>query len=441
MFGWVDFSEDERRRAAEVLELAKSPGAVDELGLGVLRDGLANRLFPGTSTLHTHTKYYFLVAYLMMDLEHRYAGYPIEEVRKAYADSEKDMTRKLIAECESKGLPVLGITGSNFMETDDWVKQTPAMMNWAAMQAYGIMTSSGMKRDGYLRLVSKLQRGSDHSDADMDDGLAATTSGLWNVPLKAYEEYKKCSDKGRISLELTGEEAAQLKNAICTRWPNSLYAALLDAPKDLLFIDSNADDKNAGKSFVKLANLLSEHAELLASFGDRGLCTGAAANLSALVALLHIRFNHLLARTAGQDTKEADELWAEATDRSGGLYWERAKQCEPEGFFRSSGSRYSVADDAVLRNRRTREFLIHSKKCIENDQLQELDDLIKQRELEVKGSARSKLANPAAHTVSNSGVQDWWYGGLEFTYRLKDALTFAKEIVAKELPRSQEGER
>ena len=153
MFGWVDFSEDERMRAAEVLKLAKSPEAVDELGLGVLRDGLANRLFPGTSTLHTHTKYYFLVAYLMMDLEHRYAGHPIEEIRKAYADSEKDMTRKLIAERESKGLPVLGITGSNFMDTDDWVKQTPAMMNWAAIQAYGIMTNPDMRRDGYFKLV------------------------------------------------------------------------------------------------------------------------------------------------------------------------------------------------------------------------------------------------------------------------------------------------
>lgn len=33
MFGWVDFSEEERQRAFEIMELARIPGAIDELGL------------------------------------------------------------------------------------------------------------------------------------------------------------------------------------------------------------------------------------------------------------------------------------------------------------------------------------------------------------------------------------------------------------------------
>lgn len=440
MFGWVDFSEDERMRAAEVLKLAKSPEAVDELGLGVLRDGLANRLFPGTSTLHTHTKYYFLVAYLMMDLEHRYAGHPIEEIRKAYADSEKDMTRKLIAERESKGLPVLGITGSNFMDTDDWVKQTPAMMNWAAIQAYGIMTNPDMRRDGYFKLVSGLERECAPHGSDTDECSAPTSSGLWNVPLKSYEEYERCSGEGRISLELTDEEANQLKDSICFRWPKSLYAALLSSPDDLLRIDAQTDGGNSGKSFVRLANLLEEDDKLLPSLGDRE-CVEEAANLSALVALLHIRFNYLLAQAAGQDTKKADERWAEATEKSGGLYWERAKRCKPEMFFELPGSGYSVVDSSAPRNRQMKKFLNKAKKHIKNEELHELDDLIKQRELQVKGHARSKIANPAAYTGLKNGAQNWWYGGLEFTYRLRDALTFAKEIAAKDLSQLQEGER
>mgnify|MGYP000550284495 FL=1 len=64
MFGWVDFSEEERQRAFEIMELARIPGAIDELGLGILRDGFSNKLFPGTSTLHTHARYYFLTTYL-----------------------------------------------------------------------------------------------------------------------------------------------------------------------------------------------------------------------------------------------------------------------------------------------------------------------------------------------------------------------------------------
>lgn len=34
MFGWVDFSEEERQRAFEIMELARIPGAIDELGAG-----------------------------------------------------------------------------------------------------------------------------------------------------------------------------------------------------------------------------------------------------------------------------------------------------------------------------------------------------------------------------------------------------------------------
>ena len=34
MFGWVDFSDSERKRASEILELVKLPGAIDEFGDG-----------------------------------------------------------------------------------------------------------------------------------------------------------------------------------------------------------------------------------------------------------------------------------------------------------------------------------------------------------------------------------------------------------------------
>ena len=59
--GWVDFSKEERDKALGFLQALQEQGAVDELGIGTIRDQIADALFPGTSTLITRAKYYLLV--------------------------------------------------------------------------------------------------------------------------------------------------------------------------------------------------------------------------------------------------------------------------------------------------------------------------------------------------------------------------------------------
>jgi hypothetical protein len=43
---WLDFSDAERRRALQVVELLGRPETRDELGLAAIRDAFANALFP-----------------------------------------------------------------------------------------------------------------------------------------------------------------------------------------------------------------------------------------------------------------------------------------------------------------------------------------------------------------------------------------------------------
>lgn len=40
--GWIDFSDSDRKKTMDVLRLFQEQGAVDELGIGVIRDGFAN---------------------------------------------------------------------------------------------------------------------------------------------------------------------------------------------------------------------------------------------------------------------------------------------------------------------------------------------------------------------------------------------------------------
>lgn len=40
--GWIDFSKDERNKVLNVIHLLDEPGAVDELGIGAVRDAFAD---------------------------------------------------------------------------------------------------------------------------------------------------------------------------------------------------------------------------------------------------------------------------------------------------------------------------------------------------------------------------------------------------------------
>ena len=43
--GWIDFSKDERNKVLNVIHLLDEPGAVDELGIGAVRDAFADLFF------------------------------------------------------------------------------------------------------------------------------------------------------------------------------------------------------------------------------------------------------------------------------------------------------------------------------------------------------------------------------------------------------------
>ena len=59
--GWIDFSQEDRKKVLDVINLLQEPGAVDEIGIGLIRDAFANLFFPGTSTVQTIAKYFLIV--------------------------------------------------------------------------------------------------------------------------------------------------------------------------------------------------------------------------------------------------------------------------------------------------------------------------------------------------------------------------------------------
>ena len=68
-FVWLDYSERERRKMLDVVDLFREHDTRDELGIGSVRDTFADLFFPGTSTIMTRARYFLLVPWTYQRLE------------------------------------------------------------------------------------------------------------------------------------------------------------------------------------------------------------------------------------------------------------------------------------------------------------------------------------------------------------------------------------
>ena len=66
---WLDSSEHERRSVLELVSALNEPGTLDELGIGTLRDTIADTLFPGTSTIQTRARYFLFIPWILQMVE------------------------------------------------------------------------------------------------------------------------------------------------------------------------------------------------------------------------------------------------------------------------------------------------------------------------------------------------------------------------------------
>ena len=62
--GYVHINKEEQTKVLQVLKLTSESVALDELGIGRIRDAFADLMFPGVSTLQKHIKYFSLMPQL-----------------------------------------------------------------------------------------------------------------------------------------------------------------------------------------------------------------------------------------------------------------------------------------------------------------------------------------------------------------------------------------
>lgn len=127
---WLDLTSGDRDKMRRVLNLFDEKDTLDEMGIGSLRDALANELFPGTSTLQTRLRYILFIPWLYRDLERRRVG--SVEIK----DRARSAEIKLIGVLRNND-DDMGVIGKYSGEA---LTQLPSNVFWNALRRWGIFT-------------------------------------------------------------------------------------------------------------------------------------------------------------------------------------------------------------------------------------------------------------------------------------------------------------
>jgi Family of unknown function (DUF6361) len=133
---WIDFDQNDRDRARQIMDLFGEEDSRDELGLGSIRDGLADLMFPGTSTIQTRLRYMLFVPWIYREVMRH--GTTADQMAQLARDREIALIEALVRE-ESKD-----VIGS---EARAGLKRLPSDIYWAGLGRLGIRRFQGSRRD------------------------------------------------------------------------------------------------------------------------------------------------------------------------------------------------------------------------------------------------------------------------------------------------------
>ena len=155
-FGWIDFSPKDRQRVGTILELMKPSGQVDELGIGTIRDGLADRLFPGISTIQTRAKYFFIIPYILQDFLRLSASERSRKTPSKYLDDREheimwDLAELYTSRGEENTSRVIGIT----KKRGERIVRRPSEIYWNGLNKFKCIDSKGISANSFLNNANK----------------------------------------------------------------------------------------------------------------------------------------------------------------------------------------------------------------------------------------------------------------------------------------------
>lgn len=418
--GWIDFSPEERSRTLTVLSSLSEPGSVDELGVGIVRDAMADKLFPGTSTLLTKARYFFLVPYLSRYLEEGHD--PSRQDPRALRNTFRDLERRCAAglsNCErARGNSDEGIIGRTILASGKWVTRGPGEIYWASLRNLGFMRQgapdSYQAQFAYLADVRIRDRQYRNAPADGSDGDGLSDDRLafgsmWSLPRGSYKEWRTAWDKwdAEASIALTQEEATFLRDKIVSSRPDSLYALILSDSELRSIALASAYGEGGSRGDSSFHGFLSHGLARIESLSPSLARTCVIADeFSELVLGCRIAYNMQLSGLEEQGTDEWDRFAPRAA--------EVARRVDLVEVAKELGLAWHPGFQAL------KAFLLRSAACMEAGDLEGLEEQVRRREASIKGTRRKIGAKNAGDYA--------WRGGRRLPYRFANAMAIVREI-------------
>lgn len=218
---WLDYSERDRRRALDVVDLFRERGTVDELGIGAVRDSFAELLFPGTSTIQTRACYFLLLPWMFLRLEER-------RVSSAAAPDRAEWEERRLNERLLDGEDTEGVFGSSAGAA---LKRLPSAVYWGGLGAWGIRVFPG-SLDAYHRSLDAFYRRVDgHRATEVDPEGRRGAPGNWHPHVPEPPDVFP----DEVSVALRRKDAEYLRDRVQSLHAGTLLAELVGRaePTDL----------------------------------------------------------------------------------------------------------------------------------------------------------------------------------------------------------------
>lgn len=395
--GWIDFSEKDRKKALDVIHLLQEQGAVDELGIGIVRDAFANIFFPGTSTVQTRAKYFFIVPYVMKEACDNSKNTTLDQIIRM-VDAEERQCAVTMGDKD-------GVIGRDVIPIGGWVERRPSNIYWNGIKKLGIFTYPKLSAQEYYReelirrsMKSNGTQGNRSGEENEQDDDTATASGrrsFWNLP----PEYN-ISWHDNLTIDLQPWEAKWMRKCISENLHDSLFKHIVDNNIDVELFSSTDD---AFKALTE--SVYDDVTEYM-----KGLLT-LANQFNSLVYLSRILYNLVL---SDGNNEKANELWKSEQNRMNDV---------------EKLDINLLINNLNISNRSVKTFLLDMKTYLVEGNIEKAKDRVIKREIQLKGPKRAKLMR------RGDFKDDTWIGGQLLDYRFGPTARLVKDIYKAEEPK------
>ena len=213
---WLDSSESERRAVMELVSALNEPGTLDELGIGSIRDTIADALFPGTSTIQTRARYFLFVPWILQ---------MVEATPGANSDRLARELQLQLCDALDKAHGVgAGVIGRQARAS---LRRWPSSIYWVGLERWGIRreVAAGPTHGATLRRPPALRQATWAPAEPVEDRgyeSADEMPGRWAVLPPTPEDFPN-----NVTFKLTPDEGRFLRDCIELRHPQTYLAHIL----------------------------------------------------------------------------------------------------------------------------------------------------------------------------------------------------------------------